>query len=38
MNESRMSRMVVVATSSLIVWGLNVSVQCGHFEKRVLAR
>jgi hypothetical protein len=35
MNESKILGVIVVATSSLIVWGFNVSVQCGHFEKRI---
>jgi hypothetical protein len=35
MNESRISGVVVVVASSLIVWGLSVSVQCSHFKKRV---
>jgi hypothetical protein len=38
MNESKILGMVVVATAFLIVWGLNVSVQCGHFEKRIHVR
>ncbi len=38
MNESKILGVVVVATSFLIVWGLNVSVQCGHFEKRIHVR
>jgi hypothetical protein len=38
MSESKILEVVVVGTSFLIVWGLNVSVQCGHFEKRIPAR
>jgi hypothetical protein len=37
MNVSRSSG-VVVAASSLTIWGLNVSVQCVHFEKRIPAK
>jgi hypothetical protein len=37
MNGSRISRVVVVVASSLTIWGFKVSVQCGHFEKRVFA-
>jgi hypothetical protein len=33
MNESRILGAIVVATSSLIIWGLNVNVQHGYEKK-----
>jgi len=35
MSVSRISRVVVVATPSLIAWGLKLNVQCVHYEERI---
>jgi hypothetical protein len=38
MTKSKISRVVVVAGSSLTLRGLNVNMQCGHFQKRIPIR